>query len=63
MQLRQFLIEEEATTSVEYAVMLMMLAGSIIAALQLVGFETGGLYGGNRDAIGDALNNGSSGTP
>ncbi|MEM7457100.1 MAG: hypothetical protein AAF456_22345 [Planctomycetota bacterium] len=64
MHLRKFLVEEEATTTVEYAVMLMLLAGSIIAALQLVGVGTGGLYSGNKEAIGDALGNSStSGNP
>jgi Flp pilus assembly pilin Flp len=42
----RFCREEEATTSVEYAVMLALIIGSIISAISLVGGKSGGMWGG-----------------
>jgi Flp pilus assembly pilin Flp len=42
--IRQFLRDSEATTSVEYAVMLAMIIASVIAAIGAVGAQSGGLW-------------------
>ncbi|HVU88003.1 MAG TPA: Flp family type IVb pilin [Pirellulales bacterium] len=42
--IRRFLRDSEATTSVEYAVMLAMIIASVIAAVGAVGAQSGGLW-------------------
>ena len=37
---------EEATTSVEYAVMLALIIGVLISAISATGGQTGGMWGG-----------------
>ncbi|MBX7168139.1 MAG: hypothetical protein K1X74_17520 [Pirellulales bacterium] len=41
----RFLQADEAATAVEYAVMLAMILISVIAAIGLVGMQTGGMWG------------------
>jgi Flp pilus assembly pilin Flp len=51
----RFCCDEEATTSVEYAVMLALIISVIISAISAVGGQTGGMWGGiqgNMDASG-----------
>jgi Flp pilus assembly pilin Flp len=53
--LNNFLLEEEAATSVEYAVVLAMILMSIISAIGLVGSRAGGMWSGivsNLHAVG-----------
>lgn len=45
--LRRFLAGEEATTAVEYAVMLGLILIACITALSSLGSESGGLWGNN----------------
>ncbi len=44
--LKQFLLDEDATTAVEYAVMLGLILLSAISAISVFGQGTGGLWGG-----------------
>ncbi len=44
--IRNFLRDEDATTAVEYAVMLAMIIVSCIAAISSVGGSSGGMWGG-----------------
>lgn len=43
---RRFLTGSEATTAVEYAVMLGLILVAVIAAISAVGGDTGGFWGG-----------------
>jgi Flp pilus assembly pilin Flp len=43
--------EEEASTAVEYAVMLALILAAIIASVVSVGQGTGGMWGGNSQAF------------
>ena len=45
-RLIRFCCEEDATTSVEYAVMLALIIGAIISAISAVGGQSGGMWGG-----------------
>ena len=47
--------EEEAATSVEYAVMLMLVIAVCIAAIQLVGANASSIWGDNNEGIGEVL--------
>ncbi len=42
---RQFFVLDEATTAVEYAVMLALILMAVIAAIGTFGSQTGGLWG------------------
>ena len=54
--LGRFWSEEEATTAVEYAVMLALILLAVIAAVGSVGVGTGGMWGGiDRDMAGAGL--------
>ena len=44
--LNNFFLEEEAATSVEYAVVLAMILMTLISAIGLVGAQTGGMWSG-----------------
>ena len=48
--------DDEAATSVEYAVMLMLIIGVCISAIQLVGDEAITLWTNNSDEIDQAIN-------
>ncbi len=53
--IKAILRDEEATTAVEYAVMLAMILMLVIGAVGAVGAESGGLWGGiesDLDAVG-----------
>lgn len=52
----RFLESEEGPTAVEYAVMLALLIGAMIAAIGVFGTEVDALSVRNRDAIQGALN-------
>jgi Flp pilus assembly pilin Flp len=43
--------EEEASTAVEYAVMLALILAAIIASVASVGQGTGGMWSGNQSAF------------
>ena len=47
--------DDEAATSVEYAVMLVLIAGVCIAAIQLVGFNIRDIWADNQDGVTSAL--------
>lgn len=53
---KTFLTGESGTTSVEYAVMLMLIIGACIAAITAVGGENGLIWGDNSTEIENALN-------
>lgn len=55
--LRKFLTEEHAATSVEYAVMLMLIAGICIVAIQSMGLSLRSIWGENNEEIRDYLGN------
>jgi pilus assembly protein Flp/PilA len=44
--LNKFLLDEEAATAVEYAVVLAMILMVLISAIGLVGSQTGGMWAG-----------------
>ena len=56
MKIRQFLTEDGGTTTVEYAVMLMLIVGLCIAAIQAIGGESGILWGNSTTELDGALN-------
>ena len=45
--------EEEAVTAVEYAVMLAMVLLAIVGAIGSLGAETGGMWGGIQEDLGE----------
>jgi len=49
--LKNFLIEEEATTAVEYAVMLALILAVIIGSINSFGGATGGMFGNINDEM------------
>lgn len=49
--LKQFLIEEDGQTAVEYAVMLAMIALSCIVSLKAVSNMSGGMWSNNLDEL------------
>ena len=53
--LTNFFVEEEAATTVEYAVMLMLIVAVCIASIQLVGVNVSSIWGSNNDGIGEVL--------
>lgn len=54
-RIREFLLEEEGATAVEYAVMLMLIVGTCIVAIQLVGTNAADLWGDNSTEIQSTL--------
>ena len=55
-KVKQFIRETEAATSVEYAVMLMLIVGGCIAAVEVLGGNNGILWGGTMEAVDEAMN-------
>jgi len=49
-----FLREEDAATTIEYAVMLFMILGVVIGSVGMLGTHTGELWGGIRDDLNEA---------
>ncbi|HUY35101.1 MAG TPA: Flp family type IVb pilin [Pirellulales bacterium] len=47
----RFLRKSEATTSVEYAVMLALIIAVLITAISSVGGDTGGMWGGVKTSL------------
>lgn len=43
--IKRFLVDTEATTAVEYAVMLAMILMAVISAVATVGSQSGGMWG------------------
>ena len=56
-KIRSFIIEEDGTTAVEYAVMLALIIVACLGALVTFGDESGGLWNGTRDKIELFFNN------
>ena len=54
---RRFLSGDEAATSVEYAVMLMLIVAVCLSAIQLVGANAIALFEDNSEKIDQAMNN------
>jgi len=54
-KIQKFLSETEAATSVEYAVVLMLIAGACIAMIQLVGGSSSAFWGWNQEQVEQAL--------
>jgi Flp pilus assembly pilin Flp len=57
MNIVRFIKNDGATTAVEYAVMLMLIIGVLIAIIQSVGGQSGGIWGNNSTEIDNALSN------
>ena len=55
MQLKKFLADSEAATTVEYAVMLALIIGTCIVAISAFGGESGALWGNTMTSIGDSF--------
>lgn len=55
-KIRSFVVHKNGTTSVEYAVILMLIAGALITGAQLVGYSTFDYWQVNSQDIGAALN-------
>ncbi len=53
--IKQFVDDTEGTTSVEYAVMLMLIIGGCIVAIESLGGSNGILWGGTMDSVGNAI--------
>ncbi len=53
--IENFLTGESGTTLVEYAVMLMLIVGVCIAAINAVGGQTGSMWGSNSTQIETAI--------
>ena len=54
-KIARFLREEEATTTVEYAVMLMLIIAVCIVSIQLVGSNAQAIWGENNGQIQNVL--------
>ena len=54
--LKRFFGEEVAATTVEYAVMLMLILGMCISAIQMVGGPVKAFWAKNQDQIENAVN-------
>ena len=54
---RRFLTEEDGPTSVEYAVMMMLIFLACIATIQIIGGSVSDSYQNSSDAIDNAFNN------
>lgn len=54
-RIKNFLVETEAATAVEYAVLLVLIAGAIIASIQAVGGAAAAYWDYSRDSIKEAL--------
>jgi len=54
---RRFLREEEAATTVEYAVVLMLIIGTCLTAIQVVGNGGAGFWDDNQSDLNTALEN------
>jgi len=54
-KVKAFFVGEAGTTSVEYAVMLMLIVGVCITAIAAVGGENGAIWGSNEAEITTAL--------
>jgi pilus assembly protein Flp/PilA len=50
-RIRRFLSDDDGPTSVEYAVMLSMILGAVIAAVSAVGGQSGGLWANIRTSL------------
>lgn len=57
-KLKQFVTQEVAATTVEYAVMLMLIVGMCVTAIQLVGGPVQGFWSNNQERIENAVNQG-----
>lgn len=53
--LKRFHRQDEAATSVEYAVMLMLIAAVCIAAIQLVGANANAIWADNQNGVNSVL--------
>ena len=54
-KIKNFLVETEAATAVEYAVLLVLIVGAIIASIQAVGGAAGAYWDYNRNGIEEAF--------
>ncbi len=54
-KLNSLLKADDAATSVEYAIMLMLIIGAAIAAIQVLGGESGALWGTNDTEIENSI--------
>ena len=52
----RFLVSDDGPTSVEYAVMLMMIAGAVLTMVELVGFQVADFWGQNASDVDQAIN-------
>ncbi len=59
-RIKSFFAEDVAATSVEYAVMLMLIIGMCITAIQLVGGPVKGFWSNNQNQIEKAVNQGKN---
>ncbi len=59
MNCRRFIVAEDATTSVEYAVMLALIIVTCLGALQFFGSTAGGSFVNTDARIGDAIGSSS----
>ena len=53
----QFLREDDGPTAVEYAILLALLVGMMVAAITFVGNEFHAISDANKNALDEALNN------
>ena len=53
-RVRQFLVDDEGPTAVEYCVMLMLIVLVCITSIQAIGDWAGGSFQGSSDKINDA---------
>ena len=54
-KMKRFFTETEAATTVEYAVILMLIAGACITTIQLVGGSNSAFWEHNKDQVKSAL--------
>jgi Flp pilus assembly pilin Flp len=55
-KIRSLVVRENGTSSVEYVVMLMLIAGALITGTQLVGYATSDYWQANNQDLGAVLN-------
>ena len=56
-KIKKFLVETEAATAVEYAVLLILIAGAVIASIQAVGGAAAAYWESNQENIQQVLDN------
>jgi len=56
-KIKKFLVETEAATAVEYAIMLVLIVGAIVASIQALGGASAAYWDHSQESIQEVLDN------